>query len=163
MRGLTGASRSLAGSATCFATHPVADLPDGTSQAVWRTIRMAMLSRTSAYSPIRLLVDPGLGPKLTELARGRAVVIDYFASRRCGATLGDLTAAFGSPELGTDYVELEPVDGIPVVAERHLLSLLAGGATLRLGGPVFARHLAVSIEHPERWLEFLEHHPGSRH
>jgi len=53
------------------------------------------------------------------------------------------------------------VDVFTVLAERNLLELLAG-ATLRETGLAIARHLAISLDRPERWIEFLEHHPGRR-
>lgn len=42
-------------------------------------------------------------------------------------------------------------------AEIRLVSVFEGAAlTLRLGGPVFARHLAVSLDPGSRWIDFLE-------
>jgi hypothetical protein len=41
--------------------------------------------------------------------------------------------------------------------ESRLLTLLDdAGPTLRLVGPSFARHLAVELDRPERWIDFLE-------
>jgi hypothetical protein len=57
---------------------------------------------------------------------------------------------------------LEAIGEIRVLAERNLLDMLAAGVELRLGGPTFASHLALTIDEPERWLAFLEHHPGNR-
>ncbi|MBA3688159.1 MAG: hypothetical protein H0W81_04960 [Chloroflexi bacterium] len=122
-----------------------------------------MDSNVVTYSPIRLGVEPSLAPRLSELAHGRSIVVDYFASRtRRGVTVGDLRARFSSAPPGSDYAELEPLGDVRVLAERHLLQLLAARTELRLGGPAFARHLMVVIERPERWLEFLEAHPGNR-
>ncbi len=57
---------------------------------------------------------------------------------------------------GDRHVALAPIEGVPVVADRRILDVLrTAGPTLRLGGPVFARHLAVRLERPEAWLDFL--------
>lgn len=58
-------------------------------------------------------------------------------------------------------MELEPLEGVTVLAERSLLELL-DGATLREAGLPFARHLTISLVRPERSIEFLEHHPARR-
>lgn len=122
-----------------------------------------------AYSPIQLRVDPALAPRLAELAHGRPLLIDHFASRRCAVTIGDLRARFGDEPAGTgatarstDFAEIEPLGEIPVLIERSLLEVMSSGAELRLGGPFFAAHLAVELDRPEAWLAFLESHPANR-
>jgi len=111
-------------------------------------------------SAISVGVEPGLRRELHDLARGRVLVIDWFSSRRCGVTLGDLTASFRDGRPGPDFVELAPIEGVPLFAERRLLAMLAGaGPWLRSAGPRFARHLAVMLDRPERWLDFLDGHP----
>jgi len=42
----------------------------------------------------RLGVDARLRDSLAQMAKGRAIVIDYFASRRCSVVIGDLTGDF---------------------------------------------------------------------
>lgn len=121
-----------------------------------------MAAEVQGYSPIGLRLEPELASRLPELARGRALVIDYFASGRCGATVGDLTVSFVESPPGEDYLELEPLGAVPVFAERALLAVLARGATLRLAGLPFAQHLALTLDEPERWLDFLEHNPRHR-
>lgn len=112
-------------------------------------------------APIELGVEPSLRGRLAELAEDRPLVIDYYASMHRGLTVGDLTVRFG--DLGEEprYVGLEALEGVVVLAERSLLDLLVG-ATLREAGLHFARHLAISLAQPERWIEFLEHHPTPR-
>jgi hypothetical protein len=112
-------------------------------------------------SPIQLDVDSGLRGSLAGLAGGRSLVIDYYASVLRGLTVGDLTVRLGDPDPEPRYMELEPLEGVTVLAEKSLLELLAG-ATLHEAGPPFARHLAISLVRPERWIEFLDHHPGRR-
>jgi hypothetical protein len=113
-------------------------------------------------SLVSIGVDVRLRPSLAERAAGRALVIDYFASRRCGVVVGDLTAGFvGQPPAARNYAELASIEGVPVFAHRLLLSLLRDAQPgLIEAGPVFARHLAVRLEQPERWLDFLEQ-PGA--
>jgi hypothetical protein len=58
-------------------------------------------------------------------------------------------------------MELQPLEGVTVLAERSLLELL-DGATLHEARLPVARHLTISLDRPERWIEFLEHHPARR-
>jgi hypothetical protein len=108
-------------------------------------------------SQISLGLEPKLRGALANLANGRVLVIDYFASRRCSVVIGDLTGDFGDTPPGAGYVELASVESVRVFAESRLLAVLgAAGPTLRLGGPPFARHLSVVLDRPERWIDFLE-------
>ena len=96
-------------------------------------------------------------PTLRSVAGGRVIVIDCFASHRCGLTIGDLTAHFQAAEPGPGYAELWALEGVRLFAQMHLLNLLAAaGVTLRWRGSWFARRLALELDRPELWLEFLE-------
>lgn len=107
-------------------------------------------------STVRMDIEPGLRLDLVADAAGRVLVIDYWASRRCGVVTGDLTAAFQSVRPGRPYLELEPAEGVRVFAEERLIDLLAvGGPRVRRGGPLFARHLSVDLARPELWLDWL--------
>lgn len=112
-------------------------------------------------SPIELDVEPGLRSRLAGLAGGRSMVIDYYTSVHRSLTVGDMTVRLGDPDPEPRYMELEPLEGVTVLAERSLLELL-DGATLHEAGLPFARHLAILLVRPERWIEFLEHHPARR-
>ena len=69
---------------------------------------------------------------------------------------GDFEDAPPSP----GFVELASIEGVRVFAESRLLAVLAdAGSTLRLGGLPFAQHIAVELDRPERWIDFLEQ-PG---
>jgi hypothetical protein len=108
-------------------------------------------------SRVSLGVEPSLRGSLAQMAKGRVIVIDYFASRRCSVVIGDLTCDFRGTPPGSGYLELSSVEGVRVFTESRLLALLGeAGTTLRLGGPSFARHLAFDLDHPERWIDFLE-------
>jgi hypothetical protein len=108
-------------------------------------------------SQISLGVEPTLRGSLAQLANGRVLVLDYFASRRCNIVIGDLTGDFEDTPPGMGYVELASIESVPVFAESRLLAVLGdAGTTLRWGGPPFARHLALELDRPERWIDFLE-------
>jgi len=109
---------------------------------------------------VGISIAPTLRDQLAAMAAGRALVIHYFAGARCGSVVGDLTATFRPVPADAAYVQVAAVEGVRVFAESRLLPLFEdGGAGIRLAGPRFARHLAVSLERPERWLDFLER-PG---
>ena len=105
---------------------------------------------------ISLGLAPALRGRLARLAASRVVVIDYFASRRCSVVIGDLTVDFENEPPGPGYAELASVERVRIFTESRLLAILReAGFTLRLGGPPFARHLAVDLDPPERWIDFL--------
>jgi hypothetical protein len=110
---------------------------------------------------IQLILAPGLQGNLAQLAAGRPLVIDYYASRLRGVAFGDLILWFGEPAREPCYVELAPIEGVAVLSERHLVGLL-GGAILREAGPPWHRHPAVSLARPEDWIDFLDRHPSRR-
>lgn len=117
-------------------------------------------NRVVPRSEISIGVEPRLRPELVTRAHGGVLILDYFASRRCSVVIGDLTATFRPQPLGERYVELASIDGIRVFAAERLMPLLAdAGPTLRLAGPRIALHLALWLDAPERWIEFLEQ-PG---
>jgi hypothetical protein len=113
-------------------------------------------------SPIELEIEPQLRRGLANRARGRPIVIDYYASRRCGLTVGDLTVAFATRPLERWYIELVPIDGVKVLAEERLVQLLSDGATLRKAALPLGDRLGISLAHPEHWIEFLDRCPGRR-
>jgi hypothetical protein len=113
--------------------------------------------RVVPRSQISVGLDPVLRGSLAQMAANRVLVIDYFASQRCSVVIGDLTCQLRATPPGPDYVELAPIEGVRLFAEMRLLAILGdGGPSLRMGGPLFARHLAVDLEEPERWIDFLE-------
>ena len=102
-------------------------------------------------------LDPSLRASLGRFAAARVLVLDYFASRRCSVVIGDLTCELrATPPIG-DFVELAPIEGVRLFVERRLLAIVGdAGPSLRMAGPPFARHLAVELEEPERWIDFLD-------
>jgi hypothetical protein len=110
---------------------------------------------------IELRADPAVASVLPALAAGRTLVIDHFASRRCGATVGDLRARWAATPDGAT-VPIQPIDGVEISIEPVLAEVLESGATLVHRRWRAAGSLEVELDHPERWLEFLEAHPARR-
>jgi len=109
---------------------------------------------------LRIDVEPALRDVFADMAAGRTLVIDYFASQRCGVVSGDLTIALRDGRPDGPFLHAAPVAGIPIVVEAHLRGVLEkSGPTLRLAGPKFRRRLAIELERPELWLDFLNQ-PG---
>lgn len=111
-------------------------------------------------SQVSVGLDPGLRSALGELAAGRVLVVDYFASRSCSVVIGDLTCELRPAPPAIGFTALAPVEGVRLFVETRLVPVIRdAGASLRLAGPPFTRHLAVDLEAPDRWIEFLEE-PG---
>lgn len=108
----------------------------------------------------RIGVSAELRGSLHDLAEGRALIVDYFASARCGVAVGDITAAFAvAPPLET-HARLEDIEGVPAFAERRLLALLdESGPSIERRRLPFGSPIGLRLDHPERWLAFLER-PG---
>jgi hypothetical protein len=123
---------------------------------------MSHVDPVVAVAPVRVLVDRELRGRIERLAGERPLVIDYYACRMRGFTVGDLTVEFAWGRLEPCYVELEPIAGVRVLAHRRLVDLLSGGAALRLGGLPFLPHIALSLACPECWIDFLERRPAPR-
>jgi hypothetical protein len=105
---------------------------------------------------VSIEVTPRLRDELMRLASGRVLVVDYLASGRCGVVVGDLTAEFWPGPPGDGYLELANLGGVRMFAEARLVGLLEeAGPILDPAGLPFARHVALTLERSERWLEFL--------
>jgi hypothetical protein len=104
-------------------------------------------------------VSPRLRGELSQLARGRALIVDYFVTARCGVVVGDLTADFGLEPQDT-HARLEDIEGVRVYAERRLLPLLEkSGPRLDRRRVPFGPQIGLRLDRPEQWLAFLER-PG---
>jgi hypothetical protein len=110
-------------------------------------------------SQISLGVEPTLRRSLAQLANGRVLVIDYFASRRCSVVIGDLTGDFEDAPPAPGFVEFASIEGVRVFAESRLPAVLADAGSTLLGGLPFAQQIEVELDRPERWIDFLER-PG---
>lgn len=109
-----------------------------------------------------LRVDPSVATRLAVMADGRPIVIDHFASHRCGPTIGDLRVRIGAELVDTPVVEAVAPNGLRIVLERDIVEVLDAGAELRIVGPAFLPRLAISLDRPEAWLDFLHTHPHNR-
>ena len=108
-------------------------------------------------SVLALGIDHSLRGSLARRAAGRHIVIDGFRSWRCGTWVGDVTVEWRRRERGEDFAALEPLEGVRVFAKRELLGLL------RLAGPTLVPSrlpilggLAMTLEQPELWIDFLD-------
>ena len=102
-------------------------------------------------------VTPALRPRLEELAAGRVLVIDYFTTRRCSVTLGDLTARFRTGSPGPGFSEIIGPAGTRTFARDRLLPVLAASSVTlcsRLAG-----RLGLEMEPASAWIDFLEDRP----
>ena len=115
-----------------------------------------------AMAPIEIGTTDDVARALPSLADGRPLVIDYFASRHGGLTVGDITVRFADAPLEPRYVEILPVAGVRILVERQLIGLLADGASLAWASHLIGRHLAIRLTRPEGWIAFLESHPRNR-
>ena len=90
-------------------------------------------------------------------ANGRALLIDFYASRCCtSALVGDLETRWLDPDQTADLESFGTVSGTPIVAHRRLAIVLQEGRARIVRGGWRRRSLQVRLDAPEVWLEFLE-------
>ncbi len=107
--------------------------------------------------PLALKVDAALRPELPTVVDGRTVVIDAVRFWQCGTWVGDLTVRLEDAPLDASFVPLEPIDGVPVFAQRGLPRLLdKAGAVLERGSWPLRRGLRIRLERPEHWIDYLD-------
>ena len=115
------------------------------------------MTTREAESTIDVRVEPRLRAEIASRSLGRVLVIDYFATQRCGTVTGDLTVRFSPAPGPVGFVELAPVEGVRVFANERLSGLLrAAGPTLRLSGLSVLRRPAITLDRPELWIDFLD-------
>ena len=104
-----------------------------------------------------IVLNGRLRGQLATIAAGRVLVIGYFASRRCAVVVGDFSISWRKAAPGPGYVELTPIEGVPVYADRRLLDVLRrSDPELRPGG-LFSRGTpSIRLALPEQWIAFLE-------
>ena len=105
----------------------------------------------------RIALDPRLGGRLSSLAEGRVIVLGYYASRSCCSVAGDLSVDWRSSPPGPGFLELDPIEGVPLFADGRLLDVLRRGAPeLRPGGLLRRGTPSLWLGIPECWIDFLE-------
>ena len=108
---------------------------------------------------VGLRVARDVRQRIVELSAGRPLVIDHTISAVRGWRIGDLVVGFELARPPADYVEIEPVDEVPVIVERRLIGLLRRGARVVLGDPIGLDEFSIRLNHPEDWLDFLDGRP----
>jgi hypothetical protein len=93
-------------------------------------------------------------------ARGRPLLIDYFAARCCGrnVSVGDLHLRWTSPDrpVAGEFLPLRAPAGIEAYIQRDLVRVLdaAGAQVVMVGwGPL--RRPIVELTDGARWLDFI--------
>lgn len=106
---------------------------------------------------MRIRLDPSLEGSLVGRADGRVLVIDDFRSWSCGTWIGDLTIGWSRTPPGDRFVELAPLEGVPVFTRRRLIRLLdaAGPTVTRSHAPLFGG-LRIGLDRPELWIDYLD-------
>lgn len=108
------------------------------------------------WSEIAVAVHPRLMESISRLARGRALVIGYYASARCGTVIGDLSTSWWDVVPVDRFRRLAPIRGVDVFAEAGLLEVLRRGAPeLRAGSILTRGRPTLRLGKPELWLDFL--------
>jgi hypothetical protein len=117
-----------------------------------------MTRSQATVEPLILGLDPKLRGTMTRRAGGRLLVIDAYRSVRCGSRIGDTTIDWRhEPPVG-DFKELESIEGVRVYVQRRLAGLLEdAGATVAPAVMPFSRGLALRLERPELWIDYLDH------
>ena len=106
---------------------------------------------------VAIPVHAGLRGSLGRLARGRVLVVGFFASARCAPAVGDFSLSWRSGAPGDGFSRLAPVEGVELFADARLLEVLRTGAPeLRAGGVLRRGTPTIYLGNPERWLEFLD-------
>ncbi len=104
-----------------------------------------------------IVLNERLRGQLATLGAGRVLVIGYFASWRCGVVVGDFSISWRKAAPGPGYVELTPIEGVLVYADRRLLDVLRRSNPELWPGGVFSRGTpSIRLALPEQWIAFLE-------
>lgn len=106
---------------------------------------------------LHLEADARARARLRGRAAGRALLIDFYATRCCtSALIGDLETRWVDPAETPERIAVDEIEGVAILADRRLVPLLSEGAALVESGPVFAHTIGVRLDRPELWLAFLE-------
>jgi len=121
------------------------------------------LTPTSPSALPALDVDAGLRSTLRTLAAGRALVIGYYASRRCAVVTGDFTVSWRQPRSLDGFVEVPPIEDVAIVVDWRLLDLLSRAEPRLCPGGILSRGTpSIRLGRPELWLDYLDGPDGMR-
>lgn len=94
--------------------------------------------------------------RIAEEARGRTLLIDFFASRCCTSVLvGDLETRWLDPGQDAGLEPIGSVNATPIVADPALTAVLRAGRARIVAAGWLGRSLRVWLDAPEAWLDFL--------
>lgn len=142
-------------------------MTDVTTEAEVATVAQVTTEATEAGSAfqgpaLRIAIAPALRGRLADQARGRTLVIGFYAASRCGVNVGDMTVSWRDDPPSQGHVPLASLEGVPVHADARLVPLLGrSGPELSPGGTLRRGRPSIKLSRPECWIEFLEH-PSSR-
>lgn len=101
--------------------------------------------------------DPEATRRIAAEARGRTLLIDFFASRCCTSMLvGDLETRWLDPGRDVEFEPIGSVNTTPIVADAGLMTVLRKGGARIVTGGWLGRSLQVRLDVPEAWLDFLD-------
>ncbi len=104
-----------------------------------------------------IAADPRATRRIGEEARGRTLLIDFFASRCCTSVLvGDLETRWLGPGQDAGCEPIGSINGTPIVADPALTAVLREGGARIVAGGWLGRSLQVRLDVPEAWLDFLD-------
>lgn len=105
---------------------------------------------------VRLRIDIRLVAALRRIAAGRPLIVGCALRNIRGWRYGDLTVGFDAASLTPAYVTAAPVAGVPIAIDRRLVNVLRRGATIDVRSGFLGDAVAVDLDHPEDWLDFLD-------
>lgn len=101
--------------------------------------------------------DPKATRRIEEEARGRTLLIDFFASQCCTSVLvGDLETRWIDPGQDAGFERIGSVNATPIVADSAITAVLREGGARLVAGGLLGRSLQVRLDTPEAWLDFLD-------
>jgi len=98
--------------------------------------------------------------ELPSMARGRRLLVDYFAARCCGTnvSIGDLSVQWRplSRPVDPEFVPVEAPEGVRVCVQRDLVSVLrAAGGRVDVRGWGRFRRPVIELVDAALWLDFV--------
>ena len=94
------------------------------------------------------------------MARGRRLVVDYFAARCCGSnvSIGDLSVRWlpMSTPLDEEFISIESPDGLDVGVQHDLVAVVgATGGQIEMRGWGPFRRPVIVLRDAATWLDFI--------
>ena len=98
--------------------------------------------------------------ELPAMARGRRLVVDYFAARCCGTnvSIGDLSLRWlpTTAPVDPEFVPVEAPGGLRVSVQHDLVSVLrATGGRVDMGGWGRFRRPVIALQDGATWRDFI--------